>query len=59
MKLTRRDFSRLAGTTVLAATAPGLFAPALAQNKPLRIGVVAADVMTWGSRPVRWIRSAA
>jgi hypothetical protein len=28
MKATRRDFSRLAGTGVLAVAAPGLFAPA-------------------------------
>jgi len=41
MKLTRRNFSKLAGTGVLAAAAPGLFAPALAQDKPLRIGIIA------------------
>ena len=41
MKLTRRNFSKLAGTGVLAAAAPGLFVPALAQDKPLRIGIIA------------------
>src|SRR3977135_2063162 len=41
MKLTRRNFSKFAGTGVLAAAAPGLFAPALAQDKPLRIGIIA------------------
>src|SRR6266487_591678 len=41
MKLTRRNFSKFAGTSVLVAAAPGLFAPALAQDKPLRIGIIA------------------
>src|SRR6266436_10405771 len=41
MKLTRRNFSKFAGSGVLAAAAPGLFAPALAQDKPLRIGIIA------------------
>ena len=40
MKVTRRDFSRLAGTGVLAAAAPGLFAPAFAQDKPRRVGLI-------------------
>src|SRR6267154_1824204 len=60
MKLTRRDFSRLAGTTVLAAAAPGLFAPALAQDKPLRIGIIAprsgaaGTAGECGIRAVQW-----
>src|SRR5260370_2326174 len=41
MKLTRRNFSKLAGSGVLAIAAPGIFAPALAQDKPLRIGIIA------------------
>ena len=41
MKLTRRNFSKLAGSGVLAVAAPGIFAPALAQDKPLRIGIIA------------------
>src|SRR4030088_1440827 len=41
MKLTRRDFSRFAGTGVLAAAVPTIAAPALAQEKPLRIGIIA------------------
>ena len=43
MKLTRRDFSKLAATGLAVAAAPGLFAPALAQDKPLRIGIIAPD----------------
>src|SRR3954465_11058574 len=60
MKLTRRDFSRLAGTGVLAAAAPQLFAPALAQNKPLRIGIIAprsgaaGTAGECGIRAVQW-----
>ena len=33
MKLTRRDLSKLAGAGLVAAAAPRLFAPALAQDK--------------------------
>src|SRR5258708_9130193 len=60
MKVTRRDFSRLAGTGVLAAAAPGLFAPAFAQDKPLRIGVIAprsgaaGTAGECGIRAVQW-----
>src|SRR5229473_2157254 len=60
MKVTRRDFSRLAGTGVLAAAAPGLFAPALAQDKPLRIGIIAprsgaaGTAGECGIRAVQW-----
>src|SRR5882757_3325776 len=60
MKLTRRDFSRLAGTGLLAAAAPRLFAPALAQNKPLRIGIIAprsgaaGTAGECGIRAVQW-----
>lgn len=60
MKLTRRDFSRLAGTGVLAAAVPGISAPALAQEKPLRIGIiaprsgVAGTAGECGIRAVQW-----
>jgi branched-chain amino acid transport system substrate-binding protein len=60
MKLTRRDFSKLAGTGILAAAAPNLFAPALAQAKPLRIGIiaprsgVAGTAGECGIRAVQW-----
>src|SRR5450755_2399657 len=59
MKLTRRDFSRLAGTTMLAAAAR-LFSPALAQDKPLRIGIIAprsgaaGTAGECGIRAVQW-----
>src|ERR1700676_1303230 len=60
MKLTRRDFSRLAATGLLAAAAPRLFAPALAQDKPLRIGIIAprsgaaGTAGECGIRAVQW-----
>src|SRR4030088_1941150 len=60
MKLTRRDFSRLAATGILAAAAPRLFAPALAQDKPLRIGIIAprsgaaGTAGECGIRAVQW-----
>ncbi len=60
MKLTRRNFSKLAGTGVLAAAAPGLFAPALAQDKSLRIGIIAprsgaaGTAGECGIRAVQW-----
>ena len=60
MKLTRRDFSKLAGTGLVAAAAPRLFAPALAQDKPLRIGIIAprsgaaGTAGECGIRAVRW-----
>ena len=60
MKLTRRDFSKLAGTGILAAAAPQIFAPALAQDKPLRIGIiaprsgVAGTAGECGIRAVQW-----
>src|SRR6195952_2750559 len=60
MKLTRRSFSRLAGAGVLAATTPRLFAPALAQDKPLRIGIIAprsgvvGTAGECGIRAVQW-----
>lgn len=41
MKLTRRTFSKLAGAGVAAAAMPRLFAPALAQSGPLKIGIIA------------------
>src|SRR5580765_7697370 len=60
MKLTRRDFARLAGAGILAAAAPRIFAPALAQNKPLRIGIIAprsgaaGTAGECGIRAVQW-----
>ena len=41
MKLTRREFSFSAGTAIIAAATPKMSAPALAQDKPLRIGIIA------------------
>ena len=41
MKLTRRHFNKLAATGLVAAATPKLFAPALAQDKPLKIGIIA------------------
>src|SRR3954468_14650318 len=60
MKLTRRDFSKLAGAGLLAAAAPRLFAPAIAQDKPLRIGIIAprsgaaGTAGECGIRAVQW-----
>src|SRR3982751_1588145 len=60
MKLTRRDFVGLAGAGLVAATAPRLCAPALAQNKPLRIGSIAprsgaaGTAGECGIRAVQW-----
>ena len=60
MKLTRRDFSMLAGTGILAAAAPGIFSPALGQDKPLRIGIIAprsgaaGTAGECGIRAVQW-----
>jgi len=60
MKLTRRDLSKLAGAGLVAAAAPRLFAPALAQDKPLRIGIIAprsgaaGTAGECGIRAVQW-----
>src|SRR6202165_813955 len=60
MKLTRRNLSKLAGSSVLAIAAPGIFAAALAQDKPLRIGIiaprsgVAGTAGECGIRAVNW-----
>ena len=60
MKLTRRDFSRLAGTGVLASAIPRILAPALARENPLRIGIiaprsgVAGTAGECGIRAVQW-----
>src|SRR3954465_8830357 len=60
MKLTRRQFSRVAGTGLLAAAAPKILAPALAQDKPLRIGIIAprsgaaGTAGECGIRAVQW-----
>src|SRR6195952_5021156 len=60
MKLTRRGFSRLAGTGLLAAASPQIFAPALAQDKPLRTAFIArrsgaaGTAGECGIRAVQW-----
>ena len=60
MKLTRRHFNRLAATGFVAAAAPRLFSPALAQDKPLKIGIiaprsgVAGTAGECGIRAVQW-----
>src|ERR1700731_128928 len=60
MKLTRRNFSKLAGSSVLAIATPGIFAAALAQDKPLRIGIIAprsgaaGTAGECGIRAVQW-----
>src|SRR5436305_14210083 len=60
MKLTRRDFSNFAGAGLLAAASPRLFAPAIAQDKPLRIGIIArrsgaaGTAGECGIRAVQW-----
>src|SRR6201991_1322025 len=60
MKLTRRDFSKFAGAGALAATAPSVFSPAIAQDTPLRIGIIAprsgvvGTAGECGIRAVQW-----
>src|ERR1043165_4911152 len=60
MKITRREFSKLAGGGAVAAAAPKLFAPALAADKPLRIGIIAprsgaaGTAGECGIRAVQW-----
>ena len=60
MTLTRRAFSKLAGAGVAAAAAPNFFAPAIAQEKPLKIGIiaprsgVAGTAGECGIRAVQW-----
>jgi len=60
MKLTRRDFSKFAGAGVLATAAPSVFSPALAQNTPLKIGIIAprsgvvGTAGECGIRAVQW-----
>src|SRR6267154_6495439 len=60
MRLTRRDFSKLAGFGVLAAAAQRIFAPALAQGTPLRVGIIAprsgaaGTAGECGIRAVQW-----
>src|SRR5437868_200648 len=60
MKLTRRDFSKLAGMGTLAAAAPSVFSPAIAQDRPLRIGIIAprsgaaGTAGECGIRAVQW-----
>src|SRR6516225_8681098 len=60
MKLTRREFSFSAGTAIVAAAMPRMSAPALAQDKPLRLGIIAprsgvrATAGECGIRAVQW-----
>src|SRR3954454_19517501 len=60
MKLTRRDFSKFAGAGVLAAATPSVFSPAIAQDKPLKIGIIAprsgaaGTAGECGIRAVQW-----
>ena len=60
MKLTRREFSFSAGTAIVAAAMPRMSAPALAQDKPLRLGIiaprsgVAGTAGECGIRAVQW-----
>src|SRR5438128_2451786 len=60
MRLTRRDFSKLAGAGALAAAAPAVFSPAIAQDKPLKIGIIAprsgaaGTAGECGIRAVQW-----
>jgi branched-chain amino acid transport system substrate-binding protein len=42
MKITRRDFNRLSGTAAATLAVPAVSAPAIAQNAPLKFGVLAA-----------------
>src|SRR5258707_14791213 len=60
MTLTRGNFPKSEGTSVLAAAVPGIFAPAFAQEKPLRIGIIAprsgaaGTAGECGIRAVQW-----
>ncbi len=60
MTLTRRAFSKLAGAGVIAGVAPQIFAPAIAQDKPFKIGIlaprsgVAGTAGECGIRAVQW-----
>ena len=60
MKHTRRAFSKLAGVGIAAAAMPQLFSPAIAQNKPLKIGILAprsgaaGTAGECGIRAVQW-----
>jgi len=60
MKLTRRDFSKFAGAGVLATAVPSVFSPAIAQNTPLKIGIIAprsgvvGTAGECGIRAVQW-----
>src|SRR5436309_245431 len=60
MKLSRRDFSKLAASGLAIGAAQAVFAPALAQHKPLRIGIIAprsgaaGTAGECGIRAVQW-----
>ena len=60
MTLTRRQFTRSIGAAALIAAAPRLGAPAIAQQRPLRVGIlaprsgVAGTAGECGLRAVQW-----
>ncbi|OYY85254.1 MAG: amino acid ABC transporter substrate-binding protein, partial [Rhizobiales bacterium 35-66-30] len=60
MNITRRTLMGGIAVAGLAATAPGIFAPAIAQAKPVRIGILAprsgamGTVGECGIRAVQW-----
>lgn len=60
MNITRRALMRGIGVAGLAAATPGIFAPAIAQAKPVRIGILAprsgamGTVGECGIRAVQW-----
>ena len=59
MKITRRSLLKSAAAAgVLATPASGLFAPAIAQNKPLKIGVLAPRTGLAASPGISGIRAA-
>ncbi|MBN8916099.1 MAG: ABC transporter substrate-binding protein [Rhizobiales bacterium] len=60
MNISRRTLMRGIGAAGLAAAAPGVFSPAIAQSKPVRIGILAprsgamGTVGECGVRAVQW-----
>src|SRR5256885_14440111 len=60
MKLSRRTVLQSIAATGAAATSPGVFAPAIAQAKPVRIGIlaprsgIAASAGESGLRATQW-----
>src|SRR3954464_8928811 len=60
MKLSRRDFSKLAASGLAIGAAPGVFGTALAEEKPVRVGIIAprsgaaGTAGECGIRAVQW-----